>query len=115
MLRITTWRVSGATSPNLTPQAGVQAFNDMCAALEKLPGAGRVRWFFGSGGIVTVGEPESYAVADAILSTTSVQVPIAKVLALGYTIIEDQFLLEPAKVFPFIEAQGAVPAQLSRN
>jgi hypothetical protein len=115
MLRITTWRQTGAPPPSLTPQTAMQTINEMCTALGKVPGAGQVRWFFGNGGIVTVGEPDSYAVADAILKTPLAQAAVAKVLALGYGLVDDQFLLEPSKVLPFIEAQETVPAQMSRN
>lgn len=97
----------------------MQAFNEMCAALEKIPGAGKVRWFFGTDGIVTVGEPQNYAVADAILKTPAAQLAIAKVLGLGYGLAEDRFLLEASQVLPFTQAAtqaaGAVPAGLSRN
>ena len=114
MLRITTWRLTGTAAPNTTPQTAMQAINEMCATLAKVPGAGSIRWFFASGGIVTVGEPDSYAVADAILKHPAAQKAVAKVLGLGYSIVDDQFLLDPAKVVPFIEAQEAVPAQ-ARN
>jgi len=89
----------------------------MCASLEKLPGAGRVRWYFGSGGVVTIGEPDNYAVADAILKTPAAQAAVAKVLAIGFSIVEDQFLLDPAQVMPFaeqVQQQAQAPA-LSRN
>jgi hypothetical protein len=114
MLRITTWRLASSAAPNTTPQTAMQAVNEMCATLAKIPGSGSVRWFYGSGGIVTVGEPESYAVADAILKQPAAQKAVAKVLGLGYAIVEDQFLLDPPKVLPFIEAQEAVPAH-ARN
>ena len=115
MLRITTWRINGAPRADVTPQAGIQAFQQMCTELEKLPGAGRVRFYLGNNGVVTVGEPVSYAVADAILKTPSAQAVIGKVLALGYGIVEDHFLLEPTQVLPFYEAATAVPAGMSRN
>ena len=115
MLRITTWRINGTPPPDLTPGAGIQAFNDMCNALEKLPGAGKVRWFFGNTGIVTVGEPENYAVADTILKTPAAQAAVAKVLSIGYGIVEDQFLLDPTQVLPFVQQAQPVPAALSRN
>jgi hypothetical protein len=114
MLRITTWRLSGTAAPNTTPQTAMQAINEMCSTLARVPGAGSVHWYFGSGGIVTVGEPEGYGVADAILKQPAAQKAIAKVLGLGYAIVEDQFLLDPPKVMPFIEAQEAVPAH-ARN
>ena len=115
MLRITTFRITGTPPPDITPGAGVQAFNDMCAALEKLPGAGRVRWYFGNNGIVTVGEPENYGVADTILRTPAAQATVGRVLALGYAIVEDSFMLEAAQVLPFVQQVQPVPAALSRN
>jgi hypothetical protein len=87
----------------------------MCLELGKLPGAGKISWYFGNGGIVTVGEADSYALADTILKTPAAHVAVAKVLSLGYSIADDQFLLEPAQVMPFAQQQSAVPAQLSRN
>ena len=115
MLRITTWRLVGTPPPNVTPQTSIQTINEMCTTLGKVPGAGQVRWFFGNGGIVIIGEPDSYAVADTILKHPQAQVAVAKVLALGYGLVEDQTLLEPSKILPFIEAQETVPAQMSRN
>lgn len=43
------------------------------------------------------------------------QAAVGKVLALGYGIAEDHFLLEPGQVLPFFEAATAVPASMSRN
>lgn len=115
MLRITTWRNTGGPRPDVTPQMGLQAFQEMCAAIEKLPGARSVRFYFGGGGVITVGDAENYAVADAILKTPAAQIAVARVLSLGWGIVEDQFLLEPSQVLPFTEAASAVPAGLSRN
>ena len=115
MLRITTWRITGTPRADVTPQMGLQAFQEACSALEKINGVGRVRFFLGNNGIVTVGEPENYAAADNILKSKDAQIAVGKVLSLGYGIVEDQFLLEPAQVIPFTEAVGAVPAGLSRN
>jgi hypothetical protein len=114
MLRITTWRITAAPPPDTTPMAAMQAFGYMCSTLERVQGAGRIRFYLGDGGIVTVGEPESYAVADSILTSRDAQVAVAKVLSLGYNIAEDQFLLEPAQVRPFTEAASAVPAGARR-
>ena len=110
MLRITHWRMTGTQPPDSTPQTAFQAISDMCTTLSKLPGAGSVHWYFGGGGIVTVGNPESYAVADAILKSQPAQGAVAKVLALGYSITDDQFLLEPGQVLPFTQAAQAMPA-----
>ena len=115
MLRITTWRLTGTPSPDMTPQQAFQTVSDMCTALSALPGAGSIHWYFGHGGIVTVGTPESYAVADTILKTPAAQGAVAKVLALGYSIVDDQFLLEPTQVLPFTQAAQAVQPALSRN
>jgi hypothetical protein len=114
MLRITTWRITAAPPPDTTPTAAMQAFGDMCSTLERVQGAGRIRFYLGDGGIVTVGEPESYAVADSILTSRDAQVAVAKVLSLGYNIAEDHFLLESAQVRPFTEAASAVPAGARR-
>jgi hypothetical protein len=115
MLRITTWRMNGTPQANVTPQAAFQTIHDMCGALEKVPGARNIRWFIGSQGIVTVGEIENYAVADSILKSSAAQTAVAKVLALGYGIVDDQFLLDSSQVLPFTQASEAVPAGLSRN
>ena len=115
MLRITTWRINNPRA-DLPPGAGPQAFNDMCAAREKLPGAGKVRWYFGNNGVVTIGAPENYAVADTILKTPAAQAAVGKVLSIGFGIVEDQFLLDPAQVMPFADqAQQAQTPALSRN
>ena len=85
MLRITTWRITAAPPPDTTPMAAMQAFGDMCSTLERVQGAGRIRFYLGDGGIVTVGEPESYAVADSILTSRDAQVAVAKVLSSATT------------------------------
>lgn len=105
MIRVTTWRATGNAPPGTAPTAGIQAMNELVAAARKVSGAGNVRWFFGNGGLVIVGEPESYAVADRILADPAVQVAGAKILALGIGIAEDLFLLEPERVAPFIPQQ----------
>lgn len=116
MLRITTWRMVGTPPPDLTPGQGLQAFQDLCTTIRKeIKGYGRLDFFFGNGGIVTVGEPDSYAAADAILQTPAVQGAVGKVLSLGYGIVDDQFLLAPSQVMPFTQRASTVPAALSRN
>jgi hypothetical protein len=110
MLRITTWRITGTPPQDMTPQTAFQAISDMCTTLSTLPGAGGVHWYFGGGGIVTVGMPENYAVADSILKSQAAQGAVAKVLGLGYSIVDDQFLLEPGQVLPFAQAAQATPA-----
>jgi hypothetical protein len=102
MLRVTTWHVNPNASPDTTPAAAIQAFNEFVAACGRVRGAGSVRWFFGNGGIVTVGEPENYAVADAILADRGVQATGAKVLSLGYDIAQDLFLTDLKQVSTFI-------------
>jgi hypothetical protein len=101
MLRVTTWRVTNPQA-GTTPAQAVQAWNEFVAALGRVRGTSDVRWFFGNGGIVTVGGADGYAVADAILADPGVQAAGAKVLALGYGIAEDLFLLEVQKVMPFM-------------
>jgi hypothetical protein len=114
MLRVTTWRVTGTPPADTTPMAGIQAFQEMCSKLERIPGAGKIRFYLGDGGIVTVGEPDSYGAADTILKSREAQMAVAQVLRLGYNIAEDHFLLEPAQVMPFAEASSAVPAGARR-
>ncbi len=114
MLRITTWRPTGPARNDVTQSMVIQTANEMCAALEKVPGAGKVRWYYGNGGIVTIGEPDNYGVADSILTSPAAQSAVARFLGLGFGIAEDQFLLEAARVMPFIEAQQAVEAGLTR-
>lgn len=104
MLRITTWRMSGTPPQGTTPQQAFQAIQDMCNTLERIPGAGKLRWYIGNQGVVTVGEPESYAVADTILKSPEAQQAVGKVLGLGYTIAEDHFLLDLSQVMPFTAA-----------
>jgi hypothetical protein len=113
MLRITTWRMTGPPPAGTTPQDAFQAVQDMCTKLEKMPGAGHVRWYIGNNqSIVTVGEPENYAVADAILKSPELQQAVGKVFALGYTIAEDLFLLDLSQAMPFMQAQQAAIPQL---
>jgi hypothetical protein len=114
MLRITKWRVTGTPPADTTPMAAIQSFQEMCSKLEGIRGAGRIRFYLGDGGIVTVGEPESYGAADEILKSREAQMAVGRVLALGYNIVEDQFLLEPSQVMPFAEASTAVPAGARR-
>ncbi len=105
MIRVTTLRATGDAPPGTGPGAGIQAMNEFVAALRKVQGAGNVRWFFGNGGFVIIGEPESYAVADRILADKAVQAAGAKVFALGAAIAEDLYLLEPDKVIGFVPQQ----------
>ena len=105
MIRVTTLRATGNAPAGTGPAAGVQAMNEFVAALKKLPGAGNVRWYFGNGGIVIIGEPESYAVADKILADPAVRAAGAKVFGLGFGIVEDVHLLEPEKALPFLPQQ----------
>ena len=64
-----------------------------------------IGWGFGNGGIVTVGHPSSYAVADAILKDSAVQAAIIKVFAQGLNIAEDYFVNDAQQVMPFLPAQ----------
>ena len=106
MIRVTTWRATGNPPPDTPPTAIIEAMNGLAAAARKVPGAGNVRWFFGSnGGVVIIGEPENYAVTDKILADPAVQAAGAKVFALGLGIAEDLYLLEPERVLPFISQQ----------
>ena len=105
MMRITYWRQNGSPPPDAPPGAAVGAFNEVVAALRKVPGAGDVHWGFSSGGIVTVGFPTSYATADAILKDPGVQAAVAKVFALGIGITDDHFILAPEQVMPFVPQQ----------
>ena len=106
MIRVTTLRQTGNAPPATGPAAGIAAaitpMNEFVAAARKVQGAGNVRWFFGDGGVVIIGEPESYAVADKILADQVVQAAGAKVFALGFAIAEDRFLLEPERAMPFL-------------
>ena len=128
MLRITTWGTNGTsntntntntnTNPNansVTSQAAFQTFQDLCNTLSKITGNGNVSWYVSPHGIVTVSEPNSYSVADAILKSTAAQTAIAKVLSMGFNIIDDQFLLDPSQVMPLTNATQSVPTGLSRN
>ena len=72
MMRITYWHQINPPPPDTPPTALVSAFNEFAQAAKKVPGAGEVRWGFGGGGVVTVGFPSSYAVADAILEGRAV-------------------------------------------
>ena len=104
-MRITIWRQTGTAPPDTSPGAVIGAFNEAIAALRKVPGAGDAHWGFGHGGIVTVGFPTSYAVADAILKDPGVQAAVAKVFALGTAIAEDYFVVDPQQVMPFVPQQ----------
>jgi hypothetical protein len=101
MLRITTLRLNGGAPSGTGPLAAIQALNDAAAAAGKVAGIRNLRWYFGNGGVVFVGESDTYASADALLADAGFQGAFAKVLALGYGIAEDHFLLEAAKVMPF--------------
>ena len=105
MIRITTWSVTGNAPDDASPAATVAAFNEAVAALSKVPGAGDVKWGFGNGGVVTVGFPSNYAVADAVLKDSGVQAAIIKVFALGWNIGEDFFVADAQQVMPFIPQQ----------
>ncbi len=103
MIRVTTWRQNVPPPPDAPPATGLAAFQELIAALKKVPGAGDIQWGFGHGGIVTVGFPESYAVADAILKDPGVQTAAAKVLSLGIGIVEDFFVATPEQIAPFLQ------------
>ncbi len=101
MLRVTTLRISGNAPPAGGPLAAIQAMNDAAAAAAKVPGVSNLKWYFGNGGLVFVGESANYATADALLTNSGFQTAFRAVLALGYGIAEDLFFLEPAQVMPF--------------
>jgi hypothetical protein len=105
MIRITTWRQTGNTPDDASPVAAVAAFNEVAEALGKVSGAGDVHWGFGNGGVVTVGTPSNYAVADAVLKDAGVQAAVIKVFALGFVIAEDYFVSDAQQVMPFLPAQ----------
>ena len=105
MMRITVWRQNGTAPANTPPTAAIAAFNAAVAALEKVPGSGEVNWGFGHGGIVTVGHPSNYAVADAILKDPGVQAAVVKIFALGIGIDEDYFVTSSEQVMPFVPQQ----------
>ena len=105
MMRITVWRQNAPPPPNTSPGAAIAAFNDAVAALSKVSGAGEVQWGFGHGGIVTVGHPTNYAVADAILKDPAVQAAVAKIFVLGIGITDDYFVATPQQVMPFVPQQ----------
>ena len=105
MMRITVWQQNGTAPPNTPPTATISAFNEAVAALKKVPGAGDVHWGFGHGGIVTVGHPSNYAVADAILKDPGVQAAVAKIFALGIAISDDYFVASAEQVMPFVPQQ----------
>ncbi len=105
MIRLTTLRPTGNVPADTPPTAGINAMNEFVAAVSKVPGAGNDRWFIGNGGLVIIGEPDSYAVADKILTDPAVQVAGAKMFGLGFGIAEDLYLLEPEKAMPFLPQQ----------
>ena len=105
MIRVTTWRQNVNPPPEATPQTTLVAFQELIAALKKVPGAGEIHWGYGHGGMVTVGFPSNYAMADAILKDPGVQVAAAKVLALGINISEDLFVTTLEQIRPFIPQQ----------
>lgn len=105
MIRVTTWRQNTPPPPDTPPAAGLAAFQELVGALKKVPGAGEVQWGFGHGGIVTVGFPSNYKVADDILKDPAVQAAGAKVFALGIGIADDFFITSPDQVAPFLPQQ----------
>ena len=105
MMRITYWHQVSPPPPNTPPTAIVSAFNEFVQAAKKVAGAGDVRWGFGGGGVVTVGFPSSFGVADAILKDPGVQVAGMKIFMLGIGIAQDMFATDPEQVMPFIPKQ----------
>ncbi len=105
MMRVIHWRQNTPPPPDSSPQAVINAFNELASAASKVPGAGEVRWGFGHGGVVMVGMASSYASADAILKDTATQVAGAKLFALGQGIVEDYWVNDPQQVMPFIPQQ----------
>src|SRR2546428_7066284 len=108
MIRITTWRQVQPSPVGTSPVAVIDAFRDLTQSLRRVPGAGDVQWGFGSGGIVTVGNVESYAVADAILKDSAVQAAGVKVFLLGIGIAVEVFVISPEQGMPVVPQQGAV-------
>ena len=105
MIRVTFWHSFIDPPSGTPPTAFVSAFQELVQAVKKVPGAGDVRWGFGRGGFVTVGFPNSYAVADAVLKDTGVQAAGLKLFALGIGIAEDVFVTDAEQVMPFIPKQ----------
>jgi hypothetical protein len=105
MMRITHWHQFSNPPADTPPTAMVSAFNEFVQAAKKVPEAGDVRWGFGGGGVVTVGFPSNYAVADAILKDPGVQAAGLKVFMLGIGVVQDLFVTDPEQVMPFIPKQ----------
>src|SRR3990172_11596682 len=105
MMRIMTWRQNNPAPQGTAPNAGIAAFNELAGAASKVRGAGNVYWGFGNGGIVTVSLYDDYAVADSILKDPAVQAAVAKILALGVGIADDNFVTTPQQVAPFLPHQ----------
>ena len=105
MMRITYWHQISNPPADTPPTALVSAFNEFVQAAKKVPGAGDVRWGFGGGGVVMVGFPSSYAVADAILKDPGLQVAGMKLFMLGLGIAQDLFVTDAEQVMPFMPKQ----------
>jgi hypothetical protein len=91
---------------SLSPQEAFQAIEAAGGAVDaanRVPGVRSCKLYLSAGDLVFAGEYDSYAAADKILTDTGIQRTIGLLSSeFGYLVSGDEFLLEPAQVYPFL-------------
>lgn len=103
MLRILRFSTNRALSPQEGMKA-LEAAQQAAQAAEKVPGVKSCTLYLGTGALVFAALSDGYAAADKALSDSGVQAAFGRLgQEFGYGVSADEFLLDPAQVYPFIQ------------
>jgi hypothetical protein len=102
MLRITRFRTNRSEGPEVGLRA-LEVAQQAAEAIGKLDGISWVKVYLGGGALILAGESEDYASADRILRDSECQQAVGRLMVeFGYAVEQDDFLLEPPDVYPFV-------------
>ena len=104
MLRI----LKFSTSRSLSPQEGlnaIEAAQEAAKAAANVAGIKSCTLYLGTGALVFAAESDGYAAADKALADPGVQATFGRLgQEYGYAVSGDEFMLDPAQVYPFIKS-----------
>jgi hypothetical protein len=108
MLRILRMSSSRSLGPQESFKA-LEAAGAAAKAAEAVPGIKWCSFYLGSGALVFAADMDGYAAADRALADSGIQAAFGRLgVEFGYGVIGDEFFLDPAQVYPFL--QSAAPA-----
>ena len=103
MLRI----VRLSTNQSLTPQQtfkAMEAAQGVVAAANKVKGISGCKLYLAAGDFTFAAEYDGYAAADRLLADPGIQGAVGLLgQEFGFLVSDDEFLLEPNQVYPFIK------------